>query len=193
MRANRCKRVEREREIGRGSCNRIWLTVSHLPIFIRVCRDQSDCDWYLLFCFLFFVFFFFNAKDAANDAHCALTVHKSIMAIAIENGITLSPADYTRSVTDTNNAIASPVEAITTATVSPQQLRAYNMWHHHRKPLNVMCIELTSRGEPLKESTVMWASFYMNYLVALLSDLHLRLDMAITLSVRLPDNELPIF
>ena len=142
---------------------------------------------------MWLIFFFVsNAKDAANDAHCALTVHKRIMAIAIENGITHSPADYTRSVTDTSNAIATPVEAITAATVSPQPLRAYNMWHHHRKPLNVMCTELTSRGEPLKESTVMWASFYMNYTSLLYLVTCICAWIWPSLSVRLPDNEFPI-
>lgn len=37
----------------------------------------------------------------------------------------------------------------------PQHMRAYKMWHLHQRPLHAMCAELTSRGEPLKESTVM--------------------------------------
>lgn len=37
----------------------------------------------------------------------------------------------------------------------PQHMRAYKMWHLSQKPLHVMCAELTTRGEPLKESTVM--------------------------------------
>jgi hypothetical protein len=37
----------------------------------------------------------------------------------------------------------------------PQHLRAYHMWHRDSRPLDAMCAELTTRGHPLKETTVM--------------------------------------
>jgi hypothetical protein len=101
-------------------------------------------------------------KDAANDVHCALTVHKAIAAIADHNGITLSPGAYTSNITGSAKTASNPTSTLEVPVAnglserpSPQYLRAYKMWHLHNKPLDAMCAELTSRGEPLKESTVM--------------------------------------
>jgi hypothetical protein len=74
---------------------------------------------------------------------------------------TTSPVEQSASISSTNGSSEdatipeAPVTNAPSERTSPQYLRAYNMWHHRRKPLNYMCAELTSRGEPLKESTVM--------------------------------------
>jgi hypothetical protein len=123
----------------------------------------------------------YTCTDAANDAHCAIIVYKKIKCIAAEQEITLSPAAYTSNITglsETSTTVPFTTEATTITTTSintmkntptpevsttsvpserprAQHMRAYYMWHHHSKPLDAMCAELTNRGEPLKESTVM--------------------------------------
>jgi hypothetical protein len=106
-------------------------------------------------------------KDAANDAHCSLVVYKEIMSIANQRDIALSPALYTKHITGPPKVAAAATSTSSADSVSipeagaqperpsPQYLRAYTMWHHRCKPLVVMCAELTTRGEPLKASTVM--------------------------------------
>lgn len=122
-----------------------------------------------------------GAKDAANDAHCAVIVYKKLRSIIDEHDITLSPAAYASNVTGlptitnrstinafgapTNDAsskaaLVPPVPEMSTISMPserprPQHLRAYHMWHRDSRPLDTMCAELTSRGHPLKKSTVM--------------------------------------
>jgi len=132
---------------------------------------------------------------AANDVHCSVMVYKKILAVAAENQVMVTPAAYTTNVTGPTvpKAIAAaPPFASGTATATlvgdqtstannasedsnsrprPQHMRAYKMWHLHRKPLHMMCLEL-SRGRPLKESTV------ISYIVmALQLDNQLPFDM----------------
>lgn len=109
-------------------------------------------------------------------------VYKSLMKIAASNDTTLSPALYTSNVTGASPppaptvvaaepsttttpgaATEPPSSAATKLTVptqalerpSPQYARAYKMWYRDGKSLDVMCAELSTRGDPLKESTVM--------------------------------------
>jgi hypothetical protein len=39
---------------------------------------------------------------------------------------------------------------------TPQQMRAYNLWHYKHMPLETICATLRSKENPLKESTVMY-------------------------------------
>ena len=123
-----------------------------------------------------------GVKDAANDAHCAVTAYKKLRSIVDEHDITPSPAAYTSNVTGLptpaastttnrstinasdaamNDAVPVPPAPETSMTSvpskrpRPQHLRAYYMWHRDSRPLDAMCAELTSRGHPLKETTVM--------------------------------------
>lgn len=92
-------------------------------------------------------------------------VYKSCMALAAENDITLSASAYTSSVSsapntdlhiDNNLTMKHTIaKAATTSGPSPQFLRAYRMWYEYQKPLGTMCKDLSTRGEPLKEGTVM--------------------------------------
>lgn len=104
----------------------------------------------------------FDCLDASNDAHCALMVYKSCMKRAADNDISLSASAYTSSVgpaPNTNLPVDdNPVfigNAATRSGPSPQFLRAYKMWYEYQKPLSGMCKDLSTRGEPLKEGTVM--------------------------------------
>lgn len=91
--------------------------------------------------------------------------YKSCMARAAENESTLSASAYTSglgSALDTDlptddNSVAKPTttNAATRSGPSPQFLRAYKMWYDDQKPLDVMCKDLSTKGEPLKEGTVM--------------------------------------
>ncbi|KIM92426.1 hypothetical protein PILCRDRAFT_810481 [Piloderma croceum F 1598] len=139
---------------------------------------------------------------AANDTHCAVIVYKKLRSIIDKHDITLSPAAYTSNVTglptpalstitnkSTINAFGAPTNDASSeaALVSPvpetsmtsvpskrprsQHLRAYRMWRDS-KPLGTMCAELTTRGHPLKETTV------ISYVIgALQSDQRLPFDM----------------
>ena len=94
-------------------------------------------------------------KDAANDAHCAVIVYNKLRSIVDEHGITPSPAAYTSSVTGLPTPAPSTLAPSVSDGMRSQHLRAYHMWHRDSRPLSIMCADLTSRGHPLKESTVM--------------------------------------
>jgi len=107
--------------------------------------------------------------DAANDADCAVRMYKKIRGIAEKAGKTLVLSKYT---TDFQKEYeAGRLGMITTAaTVSfkdgnlpdfvaveptPQEVKAYTLWHTQRLSLTDMCVALRSKDNPLKETTVM--------------------------------------
>ncbi|EPQ51973.1 ribonuclease H-like protein [Gloeophyllum trabeum ATCC 11539] len=114
---------------------------------------------------------------AASDAHCALMVYKRMMKIAEVQRLTVDPFELTTSVVATH--VPPPVSRTTSTAstgtfsstttdppsvltgdgvppqpMSPQWMRAYNLWHHKQMPLSGICARLRSPENPLKESTV---------------------------------------
>ena len=87
------------------------------------------------------------------------------MARAAENDITLSALAYTSGIASTPStdlpvddaSVIKPTitNVATRSGPSPQFLRAYKMWYEYQKPLDAMCKDLSTKGEPLKEGTVM--------------------------------------
>ena len=110
-----------------------------------------------------------NPLDAANDADCAVRMYRKICGIAEKAGKTLVLSKYT---TDLKHDYESGrLGMITTAATilpkdedrpyfvaaepTPQELKAYTLWHTQGLSLAEMCIALRSKDNPLKESTVM--------------------------------------
>ncbi|EIN14444.1 ribonuclease H-like protein [Punctularia strigosozonata HHB-11173 SS5] len=121
---------------------------------------------------------------AANDVYSSLLVYNRLMVIANEQGRTLDTRLYTSDLTQeedrkisalTNSTEVRPSSGSTTipgagnsdiSPVSmdvlgkpytcprPQHLRAYKMWHEKDLPLGVICANLRTKEQPLKESTV---------------------------------------
>ncbi|KAH7912503.1 hypothetical protein BJ138DRAFT_1178784 [Hygrophoropsis aurantiaca] len=129
---------------------------------------------------------------AANDAHSGLMVYHRLEEIANEAGKTLSESNISVDVKPkTPKPVSAPALASSSSSSStwssstlpsdilpepprPQYLRAYNLWHHRKMPLDQMCMTLKNRArvEPLKESTV------ISYVVgALQADTSLPFDM----------------
>ncbi|KIK96913.1 hypothetical protein PAXRUDRAFT_825475 [Paxillus rubicundulus Ve08.2h10] len=134
---------------------------------------------------------------AANDAHCALMVHRKLLQIAAKGDNKLDLASYSCKVNPRSPKLkekdtgSSPLGQGGANTLSyqkfqalpdycipepprPQHLRAYKLWHHDKMPVDKMCIALRTGGrvEPLKESTV------ISYVVgALQADKRLPFDM----------------
>lgn len=133
-----------------------------------------------------------NFKDAANDAHVALTVYLRLIAIAAQHNRALVPANYTSNVTGQPAAkqttvlappLATPTTSVSSSSTNsehtstrpapsmrplsyvtsiyehsapkPQEMRAYNLWHHEKMPLSDICATLRSKDHPLAKSTVM--------------------------------------
>ncbi|KZT63392.1 ribonuclease H-like protein [Daedalea quercina L-15889] len=125
---------------------------------------------------------------AANDAHCALIVYNRLLAIEAKQGHSLDAASvgsnivpHTRTTnigvrttisrTSSGSSAYRPVSYVNNVDElqvkprpSPQYLRAYKLWHKEHKPLLQMCATLSTKGSPLKESTV------ISYVVRALQD-----------------------
>lgn len=110
-----------------------------------------------------------NLLDAANDVDCAVRMYRKICGIAAKAGKALVLSKYT---TDLKKDYESGRLGmiITTATISPkdgdrshfvaveptpQELKAYTLWHTQGLSLAEMCVALRSKDNPLKETTVM--------------------------------------
>lgn len=110
-----------------------------------------------------------HSLDAANDADCAVRMYKKICGIAEKAGKTLVLSRYTtdlkkdyesgRLAMITTAATISPKDEgrpyFVTTEPTPQELRAYTLWHAQELSLAEMCIALRSNDNPLKGSTVM--------------------------------------
>jgi len=105
---------------------------------------------------------------AANDVDCAIRMYMKIRGIAEKSGKTLVLSKYT---TDLKKEYESGrLGMITTAATiplqdegvphsvamkpTPQELRAYTLWHTQGLSLAEMCTALRSKDNPLKETTV---------------------------------------
>ncbi|KAH7882896.1 ribonuclease H-like domain-containing protein [Phlebopus sp. FC_14] len=111
---------------------------------------------------------------AANDCHSALMVHNKLLDVAAQCGKNLLSASHSCEVNPRlikwQETPPVPSEGGRSSVFSekslpgycipeaprPQYLRAYNLWHKQRMPLDEMCMTLKTGGrvEPLKESTV---------------------------------------
>lgn len=110
-----------------------------------------------------------NPSDAANDADCAVRMYRKICGIAEKAGRALVPSRYTTDLKKEHEL--GKLGLITTAaTISPkddgrpyfimeeptpQELKAYTLWHTQELSLAEMRVVLRSKDSPLKESTVM--------------------------------------
>lgn len=87
---------------------------------------------------------------------CVAAGTGTTLAATLATGQTLMTSSSQWPVPPVTNANTVPAPNLNSDTrPRPQHIRAYRMWHHHHKPLHAMCAELTNRGMPLKESTVM--------------------------------------
>lgn len=111
--------------------------------------------------------------DAANDAHSSLMVYDHLIALAKRGNVDLKPEAFTSNVnpTDYFPPIESPSSAVAGSEPrvshpkqeppSPQHLRAYRFWHERKMGMEKMCKELSVRGDPLKNGTVMYVSIFV--------------------------------
>lgn len=96
-------------------------------------------------------------------------MYKKICGIAEKAGKTLVLSNYTTDLKKdyeagrlgmitTAAAISSKDEGLprfVTGEPTPQEFKAYTLWHTQQLPLAEMCVALRSKDNPLKESTVM--------------------------------------
>ena len=96
-------------------------------------------------------------------------MYRRICGIAKKAGKTLTLSKYTTDLKGdyesgrlgmiTTAAAVSPKDEsrphFVTAEPTPQELRAYTLWHTQGLSLAEMCVALRSKDNPLKESTVM--------------------------------------
>ncbi|KAF9645234.1 ribonuclease H-like protein [Thelephora ganbajun] len=105
---------------------------------------------------------------AANDADCAVRMYRKICGIAERAGKTLMLSNYTTDLkTDYESRRLGMITTAATifpkdedrpyfvaAEPTPQELRAYTLWHTQGLSLTELCVALRSRDNPLKECTV---------------------------------------
>ena len=110
-----------------------------------------------------------HSSDAANDADCAVRMYRRICGIAEKAGRKLVLSKYAADLKkdyesgrlgmNKTAATVSPKDEnrphFVIAEPSPQELKAYTLWHKQGLSLTEMCVALRSKDNPLKESTVM--------------------------------------
>jgi len=117
--------------------------------------------------------------DAANDVDCAVRMYKKICGIAEKAEKTLTFSKYTtdlkRDYDSGKLRMITTVFTVPTAKknlpphviqeLTPQEFKAYTLWHKEGRTLTEVCVALRSKDNPLKESTVMWVDFVTRQLL----------------------------
>jgi hypothetical protein len=112
--------------------------------------------------------------DAASDAYCALEVYLRLRQIGKENSREQDVSTLVKDLLLSSNLSFAPhpgsgpgpPPAQNTSTrvggggPTPQQRRAYNLWHFEKVDLDDICQRLRSTENPLARSTVMSVSFH---------------------------------
>ena len=110
-----------------------------------------------------------HSSDATNNADCAVHMYRKIYGITEKAGkkLVLSKyatdlkKDYKSRRLGMNKTVAtvSPKDENCPHSIiaepSPQELKAYTLWHKQGLSLTEICVTLWSKDNPLKESTVM--------------------------------------
>lgn len=82
----------------------------------------------------------------------------------------VNPADYFPSVEPPSNTIAGSEprgSRPNNEPPSPQYLRAYRFWHDRKMSMEKMCKELSLKGDPLKNGTVMYVSSVVLFVIGI--------------------------